>query len=47
MFAHAGALGVMLSRLGRSAARSWLAKSRPGARAAGAEADPVLAALLR
>jgi choline-sulfatase len=29
-FAHAGALGVLLARLGRPGARGWLAKSRPG-----------------
>jgi choline-sulfatase len=29
-FAHAGALGIMLARLGRPGARSWLAKSRAG-----------------
>ena len=29
-FAHAGALGVMLARLGRPGARGWLAQSRPG-----------------
>ena len=29
-FAHAGALGIMLARLGRKDARSWLAKSRAG-----------------
>ncbi|MET0554996.1 MAG: sulfatase-like hydrolase/transferase [Vicinamibacteria bacterium] len=29
-FAHAGALGIMLARLGRPGARAWLAKSRAG-----------------
>jgi hypothetical protein len=29
-FAHAGALGVLLARLGRPGARDWLARSRPG-----------------
>lgn len=29
-FRHAGALGVMLARVGRPGARAWLAKSRPG-----------------